>query len=386
MHELEIQINKMLLEVKKCYIERDKKNIDSLSNLLFHDEYPPIIIGTSNNEWCFGIEESKNIFLSDWEGWGNVTIDLESIMCGQSDSLGWFTVKAGVEYTFKDSDEKYASYMNLVTSIAKSDKAPIAKMSEINWFLSHLLHTRKNGERRYIWDLTISGIVQCIENIYKIRIMQFSIPVKALFPDERLDNDYVKKQEFKQELLKIAQYNGAKIQNENIPIKQAVLSLLSNQSNVKLDSSGDSQFIGTDGIKRDAIEFKQYLKPFSENGAKVDIDTQGIIIKQQETSFYFCGIGVYTRNINIDSELSRVLDNIDSYCSAKNKKEALFKLRRDLALALKESSVSDKHNAPIRFEGVGKLYDNEDILFQYVQLSYPFNWILEQKTDESVEL
>ena len=77
--------------------------------------------------------------------------------------------------------------------------------------------------------------------------------------------------------------------------------------------------------------------------------------------------------------------NIGYYTNMEDKKDALFKIRRDLSLALKETALSDKLTEPFRIEGVGRFSAN-DIIIDYLQISCPHNYVLEQKTDAAKEI
>jgi len=72
---------------------------------------------------------------------------------------------------------------------------------------------------------------------------------------------------------------------------------------------------------------------------------------------------------------------MERYTKMDSNKEALFNIRRDLTLALKESVLSCKSTEPIRIEGVGRITDGLNVVIEYMQISYPFSHVLEQKTD-----
>jgi len=381
MHTYPNQIDSIVQHMSTCYQQRKPENIDALCDRLFKAGDIPIIIGTSNGEWCFGIDDAKKLLLSDWESWGNVTFDRNTLALGAAGPLAWFAVNAGVEYCFEDDPGIYRSYLDFVKSIAKSEAPSLARAGEILWVLSHLLHTRNSNRRRYIWDMNLSGILRIEEGQWKVKEMQFSLPVLSAFPDVRIDTDMDAAKYFAKECDGIAAYiQRIRPGEESIAKKLALI--WDERGHVEWVDRDDRFFIGMDGKRRSGCEFALYWKTLRQNGFSVQVEAEHLIVQQQGNDFWFCGVGIISRPVLLQEELETVLEGIDSNTDEQGPKELLFAIRRDLALALKEGSVSDKHTAPFRMEGVGKIH-GETLEMEYLQASYPFNWILEQKTDAS---
>ena len=379
MNDFTIQMQSLLDNLKKCYIERNKDNIKHLSKHLFHEDCPPIIIGTSNDEWCFGIEEAEKLFVSDWEGWGNVSIEIENAVYSNSGAYSWFYVPAGVEYSFEDSAETYAAFMEMTIEIAKGNKKPLPKAGEIIWLLSHLLHTRATDVRNYIWDMTISGVLENIEG-WKIKTMQFSIPVLSPYSDVRTDADQDDASQYENECKKIFAYNALQKNNNDIHVKQ-LARLFDEDNKISFVSDDIRRYIGIDGVYRNGYEHNGYMNYFYKNDINVTLLSENIIFTKNKEYFTFCGVGLFSRNLSLDSDLNTIYSNIERYACMDDKKEALFRLRRDLSRALKESTLPNQLTEPFRIEGVGKIVQYGEMVVEYMQISYPFNCILEQKTD-----
>lgn len=370
-----IQIRDILKELAHCYAQRNEVNADGLMKRIFHIDTSPVIIGTSLGELCIGYEECKGLFISDWESWGNVDIDTDSVIMGSDNAIGWFTVKATVQYSFQDSEEKYASYINLIKRISASDKTEISKANEVIWFLSHLLHSRDGDNRLYCWDIIISAITESIDGIHKIRSMQFLFPMVSPFPDNSIGSVEQAFNEESAKILKAAQ------NTENDFLKEKLSKALCSFKDIRL-SRDNSFFIGFDGLARKAEGFMEYIEAFQKDGVCLKMEPANILLGLSSNNFYFCGTGVYLKDITADTEIGKVLKNISEYEKADSSKEALFKIRRDLAQVLKETAGCDTYSSPLRIEGVGRM-ENELICFSYLQLSFPFYWILEQKTNLS---
>ena len=57
-----------------------------------------------------------------------------------------------------------------------------------------------------------------------------------------------------------------------------------------------------------------------------------------------------------------------------------------MATTIKESALPSKTFEPFRIEGVGRFTDIMDLSIEYMQISYPFNHVLEQKTDAASQV
>ena len=92
---------------------------------------------------------------------------------------------------FCSNGDTYACYLDNVKKYFnevsfESKKPNKAKLTEVNWWLCHLLSERDNGERHYLWDLRISFVLVKKESRWIIRQMQFSLPVVGHLADIRI--------------------------------------------------------------------------------------------------------------------------------------------------------------------------------------------------------
>jgi len=376
------QLKTILETLKQCYIERDKDNIDKLSKLLFCERRTPIIMGTSNNELCFGVQECEKLFLSDWKDWGNVGIEVENAVYGSCGRYVWFHVPASVEFCFENNADTYAAFMNMTMEIVNGNKTPLSKAGDFLWLLTHLLHDRPSGERKYDWDMTITGVLEDVESQLKIRIMQFSMPVLSAYPDVRIDINEDDAHHFQNECDEIRYFNASRgIDANKVMVSTLLSKLLLDDAADMLVCDGVKRYIGCDGISCDGFEYSVYMSNLRERGIKAELLQENVIFMENDDTFAFCGVGLFTRKISLDSELNNIYASLKQHKNLGDSKEALFKIRRDLAAAIKESSVSNSSKEPFRVEGVGRLLANSSLVIEYMQLSYPFNHVLEQKTD-----
>ncbi|MDF2557963.1 MAG: hypothetical protein K0R71_1791 [Bacillales bacterium] len=377
MKDYKQQITDKVEFLKKCYIERDTQNIETLYNTLFGERSNPIIIGTSIDEWCFGESDVKQLFIDDWKYWGNVLIDPHSLVIGEKATYTWFYVNASVEFSFQDSEERYRRYFDSVKRIARSTKNNLAKAGDILWNLSTLLHSREVGERKYLWDITISGLVKNDENDTNIEVLQFSFPFTTSFPDVRTDSDVEMQQKLRSEHSKIRRYiSNSSVQDQN-KLKGKIVEFCNNNYQNMLILDEIKRYLGTCGKRMNGCDFDHYLKI---SGYKTILCLENLIVKKEYGCFIFCGSGEFTKDVSLDSEIENVLKGINKNEKSELTKETLFKIRRDLAYVIREASQSDKAIFPFRIMGLGE-ETKDGICLKFFQLSYPFYWFLEQKTD-----
>jgi hypothetical protein len=377
------EIKKIFIELQKCYLERNAANIDKLADTLFDKNSSPVVIGTSNNEIFFGYEESKKIFLEDWKSWGNVSFDMDTLEIIENDTLINVSIKAGVEYNFYNTEETYKNFMGFVKEVAENKKSHYSKSAETIWLLSHLLHERADNERKYIWDMNITGIIKNTTTGYKFEFLQFSIPTSSQFPDARIDAEEYDKHSYNEESKKIKNFNETIDEDRNL--KEKLSEIFNNSDEILFSSDNLKRFMCIDSSKKDSKEFKEYLELLKTEGTLDKIEDQNIILFKTEKSFSFFGISTYTKKINPEKELNKIFDKIKKDDYEGDNKDKLFKIRRDLSFALKEIfAAGNEMISPIRIQGMGTIKENQLIIDSF-EISYPFNCILEEKTDLAIK-
>ncbi len=377
MNEIRRKIADMLEYMQQCYVERNPDNAAALCDRLFDPADSPVLVGTSNSEWCLMMEEIRELFVSDWEGWGDVVINPASLACGGPGPLHWFSVGATVSFRFTDSDQRYANYMAAVRRVAEGGGSAAARAGHILWVLSHLLHTRAPGERAYLWDITLSGIIRQCGDQLKVQELQFSFPMTSAFPDVRIDLDEAERQCFRDECAKVAaraqRGEGAE------PLRGMLARLFEEGGPVRCAPDaccfdGDSHAMGGEA-------FVARLHQYRQDGVALSLLPETLILGQTGSCIWFCGLGTAERAVSLEEELGRVLGRIEEYDSQPDTKEALYRLRRDLAHVMKEALASDRHVAPFRVEGLGMVGEDGNLIMEYCRITYPFQWILEQKNE-----
>ena len=377
MDEIRRRIADMLEYMQQCYVERNPGNAAALCGRFFDPADAPVLVGTSNSEWCLTMEEIRELFVSDWEGWGDVVINPASLICGGSGPLHWFSVGATVSFRFADTDQRYTNYMAAARRVAEGGGSAATRAGHILWVLSHLLHARAPGERAYLWDITLSGVVRQFGDGLKVQEMQFSFPMTSVFPDVRIDLDEAERQRFREECAKVA---ARARRGEGAEPLHGMLSRLFEEG-IPAQYAPDAACFDGDGQAMGGEAFAARLRQYRQTGVTFSLLPETLILGQAGGCFWFCGLGTVERAVSLEEELGRVLGRIGDYDSQPDTKEALYRLRRDLAHVMKEALASDRHVAPFRGVGLGRGGEDGTLCLEYFRITYPFQWILEQKNE-----
>ena len=153
------EINSELMEVlnifQDAYIQRDVSKVDDFMDTLFDKNENVIVLGTSCGELCLGYEEVKDIFLSDWEYWGDLRINAEEATIIPLGNTALIHTTGTIKYSFYSNDETYTRHLGYIMEYFDgvsfdSKKTDKAKLTEINWKLCHLLNKWDGEERHYL--------------------------------------------------------------------------------------------------------------------------------------------------------------------------------------------------------------------------------------------
>ena len=178
-------IYRVLQKFQDAYILRDVSKVDSFLDELFVKNESLQIIGTGQNEWCVGCQEARELFIWDWEYWGDLKLDIDNAFIHNSGNVGWLTVK-GVVHKVSNPQTFYKKIIPTLQGILDQDMPEKEKIVTLLREASEVLYHTEQGED-YIWPIRLSAVlVKRVENWYFQQI-HFSFPTTRL-PDERLRN------------------------------------------------------------------------------------------------------------------------------------------------------------------------------------------------------
>lgn len=397
------QVNNELREVlnifEQAYIERDVSKIDNFMETLFDKEENVIVVGTSCGELCLGYEEVKELFLGDWEYWGDLRIKDDETTIVPLGNTALIHTTGTIKYSFNSKSDTYTRYLGYIKAYfdgvsSNSKKANKVKITEINWTLCHLLNQRNSVERDYLWDLGISLVLIKKETRWIIRQMQFSLPVVGHMPDVRIENssdDAI--DSFNNETIKMKEYSI----NNTPAYNDEMLKLLQdfNEEYMNMDKEIDiiaSKYftanspliINTDSsIYSNQEEIKKLIDNHRVCYDEMTFDYENCLVNSNEGVAFLVTHGTMKKVISEENAFESTVNIIeDIFTSDVDDKEKLFKIRKRIAGTFKENAKGEEYVWPFRFEAV-VTKEKDKWVFKYLQFSLPFNWILEGKTDAS---
>lgn len=186
------QIENTLNEFINGYKERDTSKVLTWFEKLFYDDIE--IIGTfsiepGTREWDKGKEYAIRLFKSDWIGWGDLVINLETANISSSQNLAWVSLPAIISRSPENSKSRTAeeSFSNMLKHLSEIEADPKIdrnlKLHKIAYYSNLLLFQYEQGEE-FVWPVRISATLQKENDVWKFRQIHFSYPNRG-FPNVR---------------------------------------------------------------------------------------------------------------------------------------------------------------------------------------------------------
>ena len=179
------EIRSLLQTFQDGYTRRDLTQVDFFMRL-FTDEAE--VIGTNGvapgvDEWYVDRLSARELVAGDWEGWGDLRLDLDSMSVRSHGDVGWVAAPATVTKII--GEENYASYLEFVRNlIDDSELSPEQKLLHILRGGTNTVYELRRGEK-FVWPLRFTAVVVREPDGWKFAQMNFSFPT-IYFPDVRL--------------------------------------------------------------------------------------------------------------------------------------------------------------------------------------------------------
>lgn len=179
------EIRLLLQTFQDGYTRRDLTQVDSFMELFAEDAE---VIGTNGikpgvDEWYMDRASAREVVAGDWEGWGDLRLDLDSMSVHSRGDVGWVAASATVTKVI--GEENYASYLDFVKNlIEKSELSAEQKLLHILRGGTNTVYELRRGEK-FVWALRFTAVVVRETDGWKFAQMNFSFPT-IYFPDVRL--------------------------------------------------------------------------------------------------------------------------------------------------------------------------------------------------------
>jgi ketosteroid isomerase-like protein len=179
------EIRALLEAFQDGYTRRDVSQVDAFLQLFTEDAE---VIGTNGlrpaeGEWYMDRASARELVAGDWEGWGDVRLDLESMSIHSRGDVGWIAASAAVTQII--GEENYASYLEVVKNyLERTDISAELKLLNILRGGTNTVYELRRGEK-FVWALRFTAVVVREADGWKFAQMNFSFPT-VYFPDVRL--------------------------------------------------------------------------------------------------------------------------------------------------------------------------------------------------------
>jgi len=180
----ESEIRSLLEQFQEGYTRRDPTALDSFMDLFTADAE---VIGTnavkpSADEWYTGRVSARELVRADWEGWGDLRLNLESASVHARGEVGWIAVTGTV--TEKIGGEYYSKYLNEIRNLLdEASVSPEQKLLQILRGGTNAVYELRRGET-FVWPIRLTAVAVKELGDWKFAQMCFSFPTTD-FPDVR---------------------------------------------------------------------------------------------------------------------------------------------------------------------------------------------------------
>lgn len=177
-------IRALVDQFQQGYIERDQAQVDAFMQL-FTPECE--VIGTGGqrpgvSEWYLDRDSARALVAGDWQGWGDLRLEMDTLSIHSHGDVGWIAVSATVsEHVGEETYQGFLDYLQEFTA-----KAPMTARQKLLYILrggSNTLYELSRGED-FVWPLRLTAVVVRGEAGWQFAQMNFSFPT-IYFPDVR---------------------------------------------------------------------------------------------------------------------------------------------------------------------------------------------------------
>ena len=183
---LEVQVRKTLQIFQDYYTRRDPALLPEFLDLMADDLE---VIGTNGvrpgeDEWYQDRNAAREIFLGDWQGWGDVRLDVPGARIQAHGEVAWLSCAGTVEMKI-ETEKGFADYLAFVKKYI--DTEGLTAEQKLVYLLrggTNTLYELQRGEN-FIWPFRFTAVLKMESEGWKFQQMQFSFPT-IYFPDARI--------------------------------------------------------------------------------------------------------------------------------------------------------------------------------------------------------
>ena len=182
------QVRLVLQQFQDGYTQRDVTTVDEFMQL-FADDAGLEVIGTNGvkpgvDEWYLDKVGARELVKGDWEGWGDVRLDVDGAHIQARGEVAWLATSATVSMTI-GAEKNYQGYLQRIKDLIDQDgPSTEIKLLDILRGGSNTLYELRRGEQ-FVWPLRFTAVLVRQVGAWRFQQMQFSFHTTR-FPDERI--------------------------------------------------------------------------------------------------------------------------------------------------------------------------------------------------------
>lgn len=181
-----VEIAGLLQAFQEGYTRRDLAAVDTFMALFAPDVE---VIGTNGvkpgvDEWYIDRDSARELVGGDWEGWGDMRLDLASASIHTQGTVGWVAATATV--TQHIGADNYAAFLERAREFIETSTLPAEE--KLHYILrggTNTVYELRRGET-FVWPLRFTAVVVCQDDgRWHFAQVNFSFPT-VYFPDVRI--------------------------------------------------------------------------------------------------------------------------------------------------------------------------------------------------------
>lgn len=177
----------VLSQFQEAYTRRDPAGWKEFEQLLADEDLE--VIGTNGSrpgveEWYLGRQAARELFIGDWQSWGDLRLDVPSARIRVEGTAAWLSAHGTVSMTIP-AEENYADFLAFLKKYLDTDE--LSAEEKLLYILrggTNTLYNLRIGEK-FIWPLRFTAVLTLRNGRWIFQQMQFSFPT-IYFPDVRL--------------------------------------------------------------------------------------------------------------------------------------------------------------------------------------------------------
>ena len=176
----------MLQHFQDGYTRRDVSQVDEFMRLFIEDAE---VIGTNGRqpgvgEWYIDRAGARELVQGDWQGWGDLRLDVAGAHIGARGDVAWLAASATVAMTIR-AEDSFQGYLQRIKALIDQAGSPAEELLlDILRGGTNTLYELRRGEQ-FVWPLRFTAVLVRQAGDWRFQQMQFSFSTTR-FPDERI--------------------------------------------------------------------------------------------------------------------------------------------------------------------------------------------------------